>query len=250
METVIQQLKQLRLSGMANTFDVRNQEACANQMSYVEFLTLLLEDEKLLREQKQYERRYKKAAFKGHKTLENYDFKVNIDINQRLIRDLATCRFIREGLPVIIEGPCGTGKTHIAQALGHCALQSGFEVMCTTQTKLGEMLQNAKALHKYPKVLKELSKIDLLVIDDFGLKPLRVPEDEFLHELISERCEMKSTLITSNLATTEWLQAFPNQLLGVATIDRLVHNAHRLTLTGKSYRSMKKNNPKNGGDMK
>ncbi len=240
METIITQLKQLRLSGMVNAFDARNKEACTNQMSYSEFLSLLMEDERLQRQQKKYERRLKKAGFKGHKLLENFDFNVNPEVNQALIRDLATCRFIREGSPVIIEGPCGVGKTHIAQAIGHCALQSGFEVISTTQTKLAETLQSAKALRNYPRTLKSFAKVDLLIIDDFGLKPLRTPEDEYLHELISERCELKSTLITSNLATTEWQQAFPNQLLAVATIDRLVHNAYKLTLTGKSYRSIKK----------
>ena len=239
MESITTKLKQLRLTGMANTLHARNQEACANQMSYDEFLGLLVEDERLAREQKQYERRYKQAAFKGHKTLESYDFKINPKINQSLIRDLSTCRFIREGNPVIIEGPCGTGKTHIAQALGHCALQSGFEVICTTQSKLAEKLQAAKALQSYQRTLKNLVKADLLIIDDFGLKPLRTPEDEYLHELVAERSEIKSTLITSNLTVNEWLQAFPNQLLGVATIDRLKHNAYMLHLDGKSYRTIK-----------
>lgn len=232
-------LRNLKLSGMAECFSVRNQEAIANQMSYSEFLELLVQDEQLAREQRKYERRIKKANFKGSKTLENYDFSFNPKINQSLIRDLATCRFVKEKNPVIIIGPCGTGKSHIAQALGHSAIQQGYDVVSTTQTKLSEELQAAKAINGYTKKLKALAKVELLIIDDFGLKPLRSPQDEDLHELVAERYEYTSTIITSNLAIEEWQQAFANQLLGVATIDRLRHNAYQLVLEGKSYRASK-----------
>ncbi len=235
-------LKTLGLSGMLQCLEARNSEAIANQMSYVEFITLLVQDEIMAKEQRRYERRYKKADFKGYKTIENFDFAFNPKINQSLIRDLATCRFIREKNPVLITGPCGTGKSHIAQALGHCALQQGYEVMCTTQTKLSEEIQAAKATNSFRRKLKTLAKIPLLIIDDFGLKPLRTPQDEDLHELIAERYEHTSTLFTSNLALEEWQQAFTNKLLGVATIDRLRHNANLVTLEGKSYRSINSKN--------
>ena len=141
-------------------------------------------------------------------------------------------------------GPCGTGKSHIAQALGHCALQKGYEVLCTTQSKLSEELQAAKAINSYRKKIIALTKIPLLIIDDFGLKPLSSPQDEDLHELIAERYEQSSTIITSNLALNEWGHIFNNQLLGVATIDRLQHNAYQLVLKGKSFRSAPCNNKK------
>ena len=122
------QLKKLFLSGMANCLDDRNKEAIANKMSYPDFLSILIQDELLLRKQKLYERRYKKAAFKTSKTIEAFDFSFNPKIDQKLIRDLATCRFVSEKVPVLIMGPCGTGKSHIAQALGHCAIQKGLSV--------------------------------------------------------------------------------------------------------------------------
>lgn len=224
---------------MANALSVRIREATRNQMAYPEFLALLAQDEILAREQKQYETRYKKAAFKGHKTLENYDFTFNPKINQTAIRDLATGRFIREKHPALIVGPCGTGKSHIAQAIGHCALQLGHTVLVSTQTKLSDELQAAKAMGRYANKIKTLTKIDLLIIDDFGLKPLRSPEDENLHELIAERYEAASTLVTSNLTLEEWQNAFPNQLLGIATIDRLRHNAYHIILEGTSFREPK-----------
>lgn len=241
---VTEQLKQLNLSGMLTCLPARNEEAIANQMSYLEFLSLLAQDELLAKQQRAYERRHKRANFKGQKLLGNFDFNFNPKINQRLIRDLATCRFIREKHPVLIIGPCGTGKTHVAQALGHCALQQGFDVMCTTQTKLSEILQIAKATHTYTKKLKSLAKIPLLIIDDFALKPIHPPEDENLHELIAERYEQASTMITSNLSISEWQQAFSNQLLGVATIDRLRQNADIVLLEGKSHRSPKSSTKK------
>jgi DNA replication protein DnaC len=234
-------LIKLGLSGMVDCLPQRNNEAIANQMTYPEFLQLLAHDELLLREQRRYERRLKKADFKGQKTIENFDFSFNASINQSLIRDLATCHFIKEKYPVLIMGPCGTGKSHLAQALGHCALQKGYDVVYTNTQKISDELQAAKAINRYTVKLKSWAKIHLLIIDDFGLKPLRHPQDEDMHALIAERSEMAATLFTSNLDLPEWQQAFTNKLLGVATIDRLRHHAYQLILTGKSYRGCEKN---------
>jgi DNA replication protein DnaC len=240
MDTIETQLRQLKLNGMADSLSSRIQEASSNQLPFEEFLALLAQDEKLHRDQKRYESRYKKACFKGHKTLENFDFNFNPKIKQSMITEISTCNFIKERAPVLLVGPCGIGKSHISQAIGHCALQKGFTVLCTTQSKLSDELQAAKATNSYQRKIKNLSKFDLLIIDDFGLKPLRCPEDENLHELIAERYEQSSTMITSNLALEEWQQAFANKLLGVATIDRLKHNAYYLDLDGETYRSIKK----------
>ncbi len=241
--TEINQLfKKLNLAGMSNAYQQRNQEALANQLSYSEFLQLLLNDEVLLRDQRRYERRLHKANFKGQKTIENFDFNFNPNIKQTLIRDLATCHFIQEKLPVLIMGPCGTGKSHLAQAIGHCAIQKGYDVVFTTAQKFSDELQNARAINRYTQKLKAWAKIALLIIDDFGLKPLRHPQDEDLHALIAERSETAATIFTSNLNLHEWQQAFTNQLLGVATVDRLRHNAYHVILEGKSYRSVNKKN--------
>lgn len=239
-----QTLGQLSLSGMLDTLSQRNQEAISNQMTYLEFLQLLAQDELLLREQRRYERRLKKADFKGQKTVENFDFSFNIKINQALIRDLATCHFIKEKYPVLIMGPCGTGKSHLAQALGHCAIQKGYDVIYTNTQKISDELQIAKAVNRYTSKLKALAKIHLLIIDDFGLKPLRHPQDEDMHALIVERSETAATIFTSNLDLPEWQQAFSNKLLGVATIDRLRHHAYQVILEGKSYRADKNTNKK------
>lgn len=233
-------LRELKLSGMADSLAIRIKEAATNQMSFDEFLKLLATDELTHREQKRYESRYKKACFRGKKTIDSYDFAFNKKVNTALVHELATVKFIAEKAPVLIMGPCGTGKSHIAQAIGHCALQKGYTVLCTNQTKLSDMLQSAKAINGFQKKLKSLVKIDLLIIDDFGLKPLRSPEDENLHELIAERYEHASTIVTSNLSIDEWQHAFANKLLGVATVDRLQHNAYQLVMDGPSYRGKNK----------
>jgi DNA replication protein DnaC len=233
------QLRKLDLSGMVSTLEVRNQEAIANQMAYTEFLSLLVQDELLIRDNRGYERRLKLANLCGYKTIENFDFKFNPKINQALIRDLVTGRFIMEKYPLLIIGPCGTGKSHIAEAIGLCAIRQGTNVLYTNQSELLQTLQTSKATGNYGKKVRSLAKIALLIIDDFGLKPLRSPQDEDLHDLIAQRYEKAATIVTSNLALHEWQQAFPNQLLGAATIDRLQHNAYILKLEGMSYRSNK-----------
>lgn len=233
-------LRQLKLSGMADCLNDRVQEAIANQMTPAEFLQLLAQDEQLVREQRRYERRLRKADFKGQKTLESFDFAFNPTINQAQIRDLATCHFIRDKSPVLIMGPCGTGKSHLAQAIGHCALQKGYDVIYTSVQKISDELQAAKLINRYTYKLKQWLKPQLIIIDDFGLKPLTHPQDEDMHAVIAERSEVAATLFTSNLDLSEWQQAFSNKLLGVATIDRLRHNAHQIILEGSSYRGGKK----------
>ena len=203
------------------------------------FLSLLAQDELLTRQNRRHERLLKQAGINGHKTLENFDFKFNPKVNQAVIKDLATIRFVQEKYPVLILGPCGTGKSHLAQGFGFCAIKQGYEVLYTTQDKLSQTLQVAKATGCYTKKLKALIRVPLLIIDDFALKPLRIPQDEDLHDLIAQRYEQASTMITSNLAFSEWQQAFPNQLLAAATLDRLQHNAYVLILEGTSYRTNK-----------
>lgn len=161
-------------------------------------------------------------------------------LNRALVHDLATGRYVAECAPVLIVGPCGTGKSHLAQALGHCAVRQGIDVLFTTCANLTSSLNAARATGGYERKLASLARIALLIIDDFGLKPLRPPADEDLHELIAERYETAPTIVTSNLDLPEWDQAFPsNRLLASATLDRLRHNAYCLILDGKSYRTPK-----------
>jgi DNA replication protein DnaC len=239
MPALIPMLKEIRLSGILDSLEARNRQAIEEKLAYTDFLALLLQDEVARRTHKKFTARLRKANFRNHKTLEDFDFAFNRSINRALILDLATGRFIEEKVPVLIAGPCGTGKSHIAQALGHCAIRQGHEVLFTTQSRLLGQLQTAHATHTFERRFQALAKTDLLIIDDFGLKPIRSPQDEDFHDLIAERYERRSIIITSNLDFPEWGEAFPNRLLGAATLDRLRHGAYRVILDGNSFRAPK-----------
>ena len=230
-------LKQLRLSGIVDSLDTRNKEAIKNKLSYPEFLALIIQDEANRREQKKYGLRLRRAGFRGDKTLESFDFDFNPTVDQKLITDLATCSFIEEKVAVLIAGPCGTGKSHIAQAIGHSAVRRGYDVMFVSQSSLLAQINAARATGAIERKMQTLTRVPLLIIDDFGLKPLKPGQDEDFHDLIGERYERTATLITSNLDFSEWGEAFPNKLLGASTLDRLRHAAYRLVLDGKSYRT-------------
>ena len=151
-------LKQLRLSGILDSMEIRNKQAIEDGLSHVEFLAMLIQDEVARREQKKFSLRVRRAGFRSEKTLESFDFSYNPSINKALVLDLATCRFLEEKAPVLIVGPCGTGKSHIAQALGHAAARKGYEVLFTPVSKLLGMLQAAKATNSYDRKLSALAK--------------------------------------------------------------------------------------------
>jgi DNA replication protein DnaC len=237
MPELIPMLKQLRLSGIMDSIESRNRQAIDEKLSYMDFLATIIQDEIARRTQKRLETALRRANFRNQKTLEEFDFTFNPNINRGLIIDLASCRFIEENVCVFIVGPCGTGKSHIAQALGHCAIRNGYDVLFTTVSKMLSQLNAARANNGFERQFAKFSSVPLLIIDDFGLKPLKGSQDEDFHDVIAERYERKSTIVTSNLDIPEWTDAFPNRILGAATIDRLRHGAYKIVLEGKSYRS-------------
>lgn len=230
-------LKQLRLSGIMDSIEARNRQAIEKKMSYMDFLATIITDEIARRNQKKLASALRRANFRNQKTLEEFDFAFNPNINRALVMDLADCRFIREKVCVFIVGPCGTGKSHLAQALGYSAIREGYSVLFTTVSKMLTQLNAARATNGFDRQFAKITAVDLLIIDDFGLKPLKAAQDEDFHDIVSERYERKSTIVTSNLDIPEWHEAFPNRILGEATIDRLRHGAYSVVLDGKSYRS-------------
>jgi len=229
-------LKQLRLSGILDSLTARNQQAIESKLAYTDFLALVLQDEIARRDQRQFGQRLRKAQVSGDKTLERFDYAHSPSVNHAMIAELATSRFVSEHAPVLIAGPIGTGKSHLLQALCHCALRAGHDVLFITHNKLLAQLYAARATNTYERKLQQLAKIEVIAIDDFGLRPMRSPQDEDFHELIAERYERTTTLATSNLDFDEWGAAFPNKLLGAATLDRLRDRAYRIVLDGETRR--------------
>lgn len=229
-------LKQLRLSGILDSLDTRNRQAIDTKLAYTDFLALLVQDEVARRDQRQFAQRLRKAQVTGDKTFERFDYASSPSVSHALLADLATCRFVTEHAPVLIAGPTGTGKSHLAQSLCHCALRAGYEVLFITHVKLLAQLHAARATNTFERKLQQLARVDVLAIDDFGLRPMRSPQDEDFHDLVDARYERKTTLLTSNLDFDEWGAAFPNKLMGAATLDRLRDAAYRIVLDGATRR--------------
>ncbi|RQR21012.1 ATP-binding protein [Burkholderia sp. Bp9143] len=233
-------LKQLRLSGILDSLELRNREAIDGQLAYTEFLATLLHDEVARRENKKLNARLSRAGFAMGKTLETFNFDLLPNLNRAYVHDLATGRYLDEKVGILMAGQTGTGKSHLAQAFGHCAARQGHNVLFISQTELLKKLHAARATDAYDRKFQQYVRVPLLIIDDFALKPLRVPHDEDFHDLVAARYERASTILTSNLDLEEWGAAFPdNRILGAATLDRLRHGAYRLVFEGKSQRDPK-----------
>ena len=231
------QLKRLRLSGILETLAARDRQAQVEHWSYLEFLARLLEDEVGRRNQKQLALRIRRATLNSNKTLEDFDFAFNPSIKRQVVLGLAAGGYIREHRNVLLCGPTGVGKTHLAQALAHEACRQGFDVLYTNTHKLLRHLHGGRADSSYERRFQACLRPDLLVLDDFGLKPLQPPAPEDLYDLINERYERGSILLTSNRAPAEWPDLFGDPLLASAGLDRLAHRAEVLLITGASYRA-------------
>lgn len=230
-------LTKLRLSGILQTIEARNRQAVDGQWSYIEFLARLLEDEVERRAQKQLALRLRRSTTNSTKTLESFDFGFNPSINRQRVLHLASCDFIRQHRNVLICGPTGTGKTHLAQALVHEACRQGYDALFTTTAKMLQHLNGGRADGSWEKRLQSYLRPDLLVLDDFGLKALQPPGPSDLYDVIDGRYEKGSILLTSNRAPAEWPDVFLDPLLASAGLDRLGDRAEVLLMTGVSFRA-------------
>lgn len=229
-------LKRLKLSGLLSSLEVRLQEAQGNQLSHLEFLELIINDELSLREDRAIERRVRAAGFRELKTIEDFDFSFNTAINRRQIMDLATCRFIREHRDILFTGPPGVGKSHLAQALGHQAAKMGYVVMYRSIFDTVGELNQAETLNESDKAMRRYLRPDLLIIDDMGLKKLPKQSGEYLFEIIMRRYELRSTIMTSNRPLDEWGKLVGDVPTASAILDRFLSRADIIQITGKSYR--------------
>jgi DNA replication protein DnaC len=229
-------LKQLRLSGLLASLEVRLQEAAGHSLNHAEFLELILQDELLVRNERLIQRRIKAAGFRELKTLEDFDWAFNPSIHKKQVYDLATCRFVREARDVLFLGPPGVGKSHLVEALGYQAIKSGFTVLYRSVFDVVRDFLQDEAFGGQEKVLTRYLKPDLLLIDDMGMKQLPKHSGEYLFEIIMRRYETRSTMMTSNRPLEDWGKLVGDVPSATAILDRFLHHAEILSITGKSYR--------------
>ena len=230
-------LRTLRISGLLETLEVRNRQAVEGRLAYAEFLVLLLQDEVERRAQAALRLRLRRGTFDLGKTLEAFDFHFNPKLNKAQVFDLATCQFVERHENVLLYGPTGVGKSHLAQALAHEACRRGYEVCFVSTAQMLTHLAGGRVDGTLAHRLARYLRPALLVLDDFGLKSLRPPGPEDLYDIIHERYERASILLTSNRDRSEWAELFGEPLLASAALDRLTHRAHFVEITGASYRA-------------
>ena len=229
-------LKYLRLSAIQQSLSTRNQYALDNKLSYIEFFEMLIEDECARRKANAHRQRMAKSKLKENKTLDNYDFAFQAQLDKKLLQDLSACRFIAENKNIIFLGKPGTGKTHLANAIGLQALRQGYKVLFAHANSLMDKILMAKADGTHRRLLNNIITTDLLIIDELGFR--KIPQqtlDEFF-DIIRSRYETKPTIFTSNRTFEDWQQIFGDKVLAGAIIDRIVHHAYIIKIEGDSYR--------------
>jgi DNA replication protein DnaC len=230
-------LKLLRLTGMLQTLPVRLKQAEDSNSGYLDFLMTLIEDEYERRQSGSLLKRLKKAGFEEEKTLEGFDFSFNPQVPAKKIKQLGNCAYIDKRENIFMLGPVGVGKSHIAQALGHIACRMGYDVLYTKAAKMFRYLNGGRADNSWETRIKRHTAADLLIIDDFGLKPLTPVQSDDLYEVINDRYMKKSIIFTSNRSIEDWQGLFPDPIIANSAMDRIAHNSHQIVMTGESYRN-------------
>lgn len=237
-QAVIKQYcKSLRTPRIATEYQRFVRDATDNGWTYEEFLQRLLEAELLAREDSVAQKRIREARFPDLKTLDMVDWDELTGVSRPVVQQLATCGFIEQGEDVILAGPIGTGKSMLAVALGIEAARRRYRVVFQRAADLVRELREATSTLTLGRLQRRYRKVDLLILDELGFVPFDKPGGELLFNLLSDRYELKSTIVTTNLAFSEWVQVFGCEKLTTALLDRLVHHSHILTTKGESYRT-------------
>ena len=231
-------LRQLRLSGMADVLELRLHQAQTEQMTPIDLVAALVADELQRRQDRLLARRHKQARFRDpDRALDSFDFTFNKKMNRSLVYELATARFIAQREDALFLAPPGTGKSHLAQAIGHAAIQQGYRVLYREAHALLEELAEATLAETRKAHLAELTAVPLLIIDDLGMRKLPHTAAEDLLELIMRRYERASTLLTSNRPVDDWGKLLGDTAAVTALLDRLLHHAHVLKCGPRSWRT-------------
>jgi len=235
---LLPKLKELKLGGMVDSLEVRAAQAVAEGLSPGEFLALLLDDELERRGQRRLGVRLKEAGCQDGKMLARFDFAAVPSLNRTVVMELATCAFVARHDNLLICGPTGVGKSHLASSLVFESVRRGYRAVIRSTSQLLAELHASRADGSYSRKMARLDLLDLLVLDDFGLRPLSAQAVDDLYEIISRRYEKRSIAITSNRSLEEWAELSGNDLLASAALDRLTHHAQTLIIRGRSYRQL------------
>jgi len=242
-------LKRLKLSGLLEVLPSRAQHARDQRQDPLDFLELILQDEIERRDHRNITLKTQRANLDPTLTMHTYQWDTHVTLDTHHAKDLLTLNFLHRHEDVILQGPTGTGKTHLATAIAHHALHHAITTHFTRADHLFKHLQRSRADNTTEKTFRTYTTPQLLIIDDFGLQPLTPQQSSDLYELILERHKRTSTIITSNRHVDEWIPLFHDPLLAQSALDRLAHNAHQLTHQGDSYRTKQRptldNTPKN-----
>ena len=235
-QPTIDKLYELRLFGMAKALEEQDASPKYERLDFLDRLALLVDRESAERDTNRLRLRLKQAKLRLTATVEDVDFRHPRGLDKSLVLALAGCRWIREHHNVIITGPTGVGKSYLACALAHKACRDGFRALYLRAPRLFDDLALAKADGRYRRVLAAYARFDLFVIDDWGLASLTEEQRRDVLEILEDRHDLRSTLIASQLPIEKWHKVIGDPTLGDAILDRLVHNAHKLTLKGDSLR--------------
>ena len=231
-------LRQLRLGGMAAVLETRLRQAQVEAMPPIDLVSVLVSDELTRRGDRLLERRRKQAAFRdAHKTLDNFDFSFNPKMNRSLVFDLATASFVGRREDALFLGPGGSGKSHLAQAIGWAAIQQGYQVLYRETHVLLDQLAEAVIDGTRREYMDQIATVPLLIIDDFGMRKLPHTAAEDLLEIVMRRYERASTVLTSNRPVEDWGRLLGDVAAVSAMLDRLLHHGHVLTCGPRSWRT-------------
>lgn len=236
------QLVELKLSGMRVSLSRRLSEAKESSLSHTEFLNLVLQDEITNRKNARIERLQRNAGFRSQASCEGIDFTFPRGLSKKTIQDVARGSYIDDGRNILILGPTGVGKTHIATAIGNTACRYGRTVLFLRMNTLIERTALSRAQGTWLNYLRKLAAPEVLILDDFGIKPLTPQQFQDLYDVIDERGEGKSIIITSQVPVENWSEVIADPVVCEAITDRIVHKSQIVQMKGESYRKNRKNN--------